>query len=87
MKIIQCDFCGKELDVYDTQENFGFHHHHIGYGSQFDGESIDIDLCCDCFDKMMDEYVQPKLDKYKNSLTTPLNNEDEFLMPEYIIEE
>lgn len=63
MKIFKCDFCGKELDQYDTQENFGFHHSHIGYGSQYDGENIDIDLCCDCFDKMMEEYVEPKLKK------------------------
>lgn len=61
MKIFKCDFCGKELDELDTQEGFGFHHPHIGYGSQYDGESIDIDLCCDCFDKMMEEYVEPKL--------------------------
>lgn len=63
MKILKCDFCGKELNELDSQENFGFHYQHIGYGSQYDGESIDIDLCCDCFDKMMSEYVFPKMRK------------------------
>lgn len=67
MKIFKCDFCGKELDEFDTQEGFGFHHSHIGYGSQYDGKSINIDLCCDCFDKMMEEYVEPKLEINKKN--------------------
>lgn len=63
MKILKCDFCGKELNELDSQENFGFHYQHIGYGSRYDGESIDIDLCCNCFDKMMSDYVLPKMGK------------------------
>lgn len=58
---IHCDMCGKQFSIFDTQENFGFHYHNIGYGSKFDETSIDVDLCCNCFDKMMDEYVMPKL--------------------------
>lgn len=64
MKIFKCDFCGKELTDLDIQEGFGFHYQHISYGSQYDGENIDIDLCCDCFDKMMREYVEPKLKEH-----------------------
>lgn len=60
MKSFKCNFCKKEFDVFDEQEGFGFHYSGIGYGSKFDGGSIDIDLCCDCFDKMMDEYVIPR---------------------------
>lgn len=59
--IIHCDMCGKEFDVFDRQEGFGFHYHNIGYGSKFDETNMDIDLCCDCFDKMIEEYVIPKL--------------------------
>ena len=58
---IHCDMCGKQFDVFDTQENFGFHYHNIGYGSKFDETNMDIDLCCECFDKMINEYVIPKL--------------------------
>lgn len=32
---------------------------------RYDEMSIEIDLCCNCFDKMMKEYVEPKL-KFKN---------------------
>lgn len=64
MKIFKCDFCGKELTDLDIQDGFGFHYQHISYGSQYDGENIDIDLCCDCFDKMMREYVEPKLKEH-----------------------
>lgn len=54
-----CNMCGKEFDMWDAQESFGFYYH-IGYGSKYDGEIIRCDLCCDCFDKMLDEYLIPK---------------------------
>lgn len=65
MKIFKCDLCGKELNEFDMQENFGLHYSNIGYGSKFDGESIDVDICCTCFDKMMDEYITPQIKKLK----------------------
>lgn len=58
--IIHCDMCGKQFDEFDRQESFGFHYPDVGYGSKFDNTSINIDLCCDCFDKMMDNLI-PKL--------------------------
>ena len=63
MKISKCDICGKVLDEFDLQENFGLHYNNIGYGSKFDGEKINIDMCCGCFDKMMIEYIIPKINK------------------------
>lgn len=66
MIIHKCDFCGKDFRDWDTQEGFGFHHPHIGYGSNYDGMSINIDLCCDCFDEMIKEYVEPRL-KFKDN--------------------
>lgn len=59
MKKTICDFCGKEFDLWDTQEDFGFSYR-VGYGSKFDECDIDVDLCTDCFDKMMDEYILPR---------------------------
>lgn len=53
-----CNVCGKDFDEWDTQEGFGFHYH-VGYGSGFDGSRINLDLCCDCFDKLMNEYIIP----------------------------
>lgn len=63
-----CNMCGKEMDVYDLQENFSLHSR-IGYGSVFDEDKIDIDLCCSCFDKTMKEYIIP------NCTITPVTEE------------
>ena len=57
MKIHKCDLCGKFFNVFDEQEHFGLHYNNIGYGSKYDECYIDIDMCCDCFDKMMTEYI------------------------------
>ena len=51
--------CGKEFDEWDKQEGFGFHYI-CGYGSRHDEEEIECDLCCDCFDKLLEEYLIPK---------------------------
>ena len=58
MTKLVCNMCGKDFDMWDTQEKFGFHHH-VGYGSEFDGEAINLDLCCECFDKLMKEHILP----------------------------
>lgn len=51
-----CNVCGKELDEYDEQEHFGLHTR-VGYGSKHDCSDVDLDFCCDCFDKLMDKLV------------------------------
>jgi hypothetical protein len=48
-----CNMCGKTFDIWDNQENFSFDHC-IGYGSTHDLHRIKIDLCCQCFDKVVD---------------------------------
>ena len=68
MIIHKCDLCGKFLNEYDEQENFGLHYNSIGYGSKYDGCNINIDMCCECFDKMMKDYIQPKL-QFKSAIT------------------
>lgn len=57
---ITCNICGKEFDVWDKQEGFGIHYYKVGYGSRFDGDTIDCDICCDCFDNLMTDYILPK---------------------------
>ena len=54
-----CNVCGKEFNMWDNQEGFGFDYR-VGYGSKHDGENLKCDLCCDCFDKLLDEYLIPK---------------------------
>ena len=59
MNIKVCDMCGKKFDMWDIQEGFGFSYS-VGYGSKHDGDNVSCDLCCDCFDKLLDEYLIPK---------------------------
>lgn len=55
-KEITCNKCGKKFDVWDSQEDFSLHRK-LGYGTKYDGETLDIDLCCECMDKLIDECV------------------------------
>ncbi len=48
-----CNCCGKPLDEFDIQENFHIHTR-VGYGSVHDTEEIDLRLCCNCFDGIVD---------------------------------
>lgn len=50
-----CNHCGKELDIFDCQEDFTIHKQQIGYGSIHDGDNVHLQLCCDCFDKLVDD--------------------------------
>ncbi len=59
MIFYRCDLCGKVLDELDNQERFGLHYN-VGYGSKYDGKHINIDMCCNYFDKLMTEYIEPK---------------------------
>lgn len=55
-----CDRCGKAFDEWDRQESFAIKYF-VGYGSKYDGETIDMDLCCSCFDHIVDEiYARQK---------------------------
>lgn len=49
-----CNMCGKEFDQWDEQEHFGIHKQYIGYGSRYDENHLELDLCCECMDKIID---------------------------------
>jgi hypothetical protein len=51
-KII-CNKCGKELDMWDMQEGFRMYRR-FGYGTKYDGDTVDLNLCCDCIEKLID---------------------------------
>ena len=42
--------------MWDEEENFCFRHR-CGYGSAYDGYLLNLNLCCKCFDSLMDELV------------------------------
>lgn len=51
-----CNVCGKEFSDYDEQEHIGLHTT-LGYGSVYDGSAIDLDICCSCFDRMFERFL------------------------------
>lgn len=57
-----CNMCGKEFDRCD-EENFSFHSM-ISCGSKYDMFEFDLDLCCDCMDRMLDAYLIPECKYY-----------------------
>ena len=48
-----CTLCGKKMTMWDKQEKFMLNYH-VGYGSKYDTTIVDVRLCCDCFDKLID---------------------------------
>ena len=48
-----CHFCGKQFNFWDERQDFSFFRH-VGYGSKYDRTDIALNLCCHCFDKVMD---------------------------------
>lgn len=51
-----CNICGKTFDVWDEQEDFSIHRN-VGFGSKYDLSKISLDMCCSCFDNVMDYIV------------------------------
>lgn len=50
---MQCNKCGKEMDIWDRQENFSINGI-CGYGTKYDGSKIQLNLCCDCMEELID---------------------------------
>ena len=40
--------------MWDEQEGFSIRTR-CGYGTKYDGDEIELDLCCDCMEKLIDE--------------------------------
>lgn len=51
-----CSCCGKELDFFDLQNDF-YVHKQIGYGSVYDGSELELCLCSECFDIVINSCV------------------------------
>lgn len=51
-KGIICNKCGKELDIWDKQEEFSLHKN-LGYGTAYDGMRLELDLCCKCMEELI----------------------------------
>lgn len=64
-KELYCNKCGKKMDMWDIQENYSMQRH-LGYGSKYDGDNLDIDLCCDCMDELIESCVIPPVESLVN---------------------
>jgi len=53
---MRCNKCGKEMDIWDRQENFSINGI-CGYGTKYDGSKIQLNLCCDCMEELIDTCV------------------------------
>lgn len=53
MQEVYCNKCGKKFNIWDLNERFSMHRR-MGYGSKYDGDSLELDLCCECMDKLIE---------------------------------
>ena len=51
-RTIICNKCGKVMDACDMQMEFHVRKI-LGYGSEHDGDEIELDLCCACVDELV----------------------------------
>ena len=51
-----CNMCAKPLDIYDINENYTIHKK-LGYGTRFDGDMLNLRLCCDCMESIIDDCI------------------------------
>lgn len=49
-----CNMCGREMDTFDLEEDFGIHTR-LGYGTKYDGCWLELDLCCHCMELLIEE--------------------------------
>lgn len=62
MVTIICDICGKRFN--DLDEEIGLIiDRYMGYGSKRDGEHVHIDICANCFDKLLDDIEKAKINR------------------------
>ncbi len=71
---IRCTMCNKVFDMWDIQEDFSLQRW-IGYGSIHDMEYLDMQFCCDCFDKKIMPFI------LKNSVNNPLTDYQDEQLP------
>lgn len=51
---IKCDIC----DLEETSGNYDFViHHTFGYGTEYDGDQVEVALCDPCLIKLIKEHV------------------------------
>ena len=61
-KSTSCNICGKTFGMWDEINGFTCEAV-LGYGSKYDGMGLELDICCDCMDKLIDNCkISPLVD-------------------------
>lgn len=47
-----CNRCGRKFDMWDEHENFSMNMR-LGYGTVYDGQVLDLKLCCSCMERLI----------------------------------
>lgn len=56
----RCNLCGKEFDFWDEQGAYELRKR-IGYGSEHDGDWLELRLCCACVDDLISACAVPPI--------------------------
>lgn len=67
MNVCKCDLCGKNIRDLTFDDNEKQEYSSLHYNADKNRFSVQIDMCQDCFDKMMEEYIKSRL-KFENSI-------------------
>lgn len=51
-----CNKCAKEFDMWDEQEGI-IVFRKLGYGTVYDGETLDLNLCCGCVESLIESCI------------------------------
>ena len=51
--VCKCNICGKEIP--DIERDHFSIKGRIGYGSKHDGDELELDICNDCLDKLIEK--------------------------------
>ena len=76
MNIRFCNMCGKRMDFWDVNEDNTIHTR-AGYGSKYDEEEIELHMCCECFDEIIDQCVISPLSSRKEEYIITKSQPDE----------
>ena len=63
-KEVYCNMCGKKFDMWDVNEDFSLFRV-LGYGTSYDGETLDLDICCGCMDRIIEKCKIPPVESLK----------------------
>lgn len=51
-----CNICGTKMELHDIYADFTIHKL-LGYGTEFDGDLLDLHICNDCMSKLIHKCV------------------------------